>query len=530
MQIKIVPHECGGTEFLAQPHRLHLGAQEAAGVDRLTFVLPASWQSLAVTVHIRHSDGTLAEPLALDSENSVSVGHSFTGWSSGQWMLAATNGTDYTAYTRPGSYDVHGILPTDGTEEEPAPSVYEQFVARVIQSANAAGTAAQNAAASEANAKAYLREAKSAASQSAANSDLATSCATRAESAAARAESLAPVDGTVLSVNGKGGAVKLAAADVGAVPQPVAPAAGALLRVLKVDTDTGALTTDTVTPGDIGALGSTEKTLILKLFENAVYTGTDSQASYTALKELWTGSGNLPTDIPVESVTLSASTLALTTGQTRTLTASVLPSNATDSTVSWTVTGTAATISASGKSCTVTAAAAGSATVTATAGGKSATCAVTVTAAQTGEITLDTVNDGVTRNWLTTTPLMKDFFVPLTVKKSVTLKQLRFQLDATATASVSITLASLGSDGVSVASTVSVTSGTNDISLDYDVALTAGTEYQLQLATDSQVLCYPYLPDESVRENDYISVNGTSYKYNNTKIRYIGYITIEEGN
>ena len=103
----------GGTEFLAQPHRLHLGAQKAEGVDRLEFSLPEQWNGCVVTLHIRHTDGTLAEPLALDETGCVSVGRSFTGWASGEWMLAAANGSGYTAYTRPGQYDVHGILPTE---------------------------------------------------------------------------------------------------------------------------------------------------------------------------------------------------------------------------------------------------------------------------------------------------------------------------------------------------------------------------------------------------------------------------------
>mgnify|MGYP007068978351 CR=1 FL=1 len=33
VNIKIIQRQCGGTEFLSQPHRLHLGAQNAAGVD-----------------------------------------------------------------------------------------------------------------------------------------------------------------------------------------------------------------------------------------------------------------------------------------------------------------------------------------------------------------------------------------------------------------------------------------------------------------------------------------------------------------
>ena len=66
MQINITARDFGGTEFLAQPHRLHLGAQKAEGVDQLEFSLPEQWNGCVVTLHIRHADGTLAEPLALD--------------------------------------------------------------------------------------------------------------------------------------------------------------------------------------------------------------------------------------------------------------------------------------------------------------------------------------------------------------------------------------------------------------------------------------------------------------------------------
>ena len=162
MQIKITPRTLGGTEFTAQPARLHLGAQNAEGVDRLVFQLPAEWAGCSVTLHIRHSDGTLAAPLVLDAAHSAPVGRSFTGWPAGQWMLAATDGSGYTAYTRPGRYDVYDILPTDGTEEEPSPSVYEQFIAQVSGQAEAAVQAAQSSAASEASA---ARQAQAAAIQ-----------------------------------------------------------------------------------------------------------------------------------------------------------------------------------------------------------------------------------------------------------------------------------------------------------------------------------------------------------------------------
>ena len=80
MKIQIIHRACGGTEFLPQPSRLHLGAQNAEGVDRLVFQLPAEWAGCSVTLHIRHSDGTLAAPLVLDAAHSAPVGRSFTGW------------------------------------------------------------------------------------------------------------------------------------------------------------------------------------------------------------------------------------------------------------------------------------------------------------------------------------------------------------------------------------------------------------------------------------------------------------------
>ena len=49
MQIKITPRTLGGTEFTAQPARLHLGAQNAEGVDRLVFQLPAEWAGCSDT-------------------------------------------------------------------------------------------------------------------------------------------------------------------------------------------------------------------------------------------------------------------------------------------------------------------------------------------------------------------------------------------------------------------------------------------------------------------------------------------------
>ena len=82
-----------------------------------------------------------------------------------------------------------------------------------------------------------------------------------------------------------------------------------------------------------------------------------------------------PTHVEVSGVTLNQATLALKTGETGTLTATVQPSNATNKTVTWSSSNTSVATVTNG---TVTAVAEGTATITATAGGKSATCQVTV--------------------------------------------------------------------------------------------------------------------------------------------------------
>ena len=83
-----------------------------------------------------------------------------------------------------------------------------------------------------------------------------------------------------------------------------------------------------------------------------------------------------PRTISVESITLNKTQLSLVKGATETLTATVLPTTATNKTVIWESSDTAV---ATVKDGIVTAVAAGNATITAKAGEKTATCAVTVT-------------------------------------------------------------------------------------------------------------------------------------------------------
>ena len=251
MEIEILEQQCGGTEFVPSPHRLHLGAQNAEGVDRLQFILPAAWAGCTMALYLRRSDGVQLAAIPLDSDGSVTVDRRLTGSVRGQWMLAAMGSGGYTAYTRPGSYDVYATLPTDGGSEELPPSVYEQFVARVLESAHAAAESARRAENGAADTAMQAALAQKTADKILADRTDAEACAKRAEAAALRAESYAPTDGTVLSVNSKGGAVQLNAQDVGAVPSPAQPLPGEVVRILSVDTATGAVQTDTTPLPDL---------------------------------------------------------------------------------------------------------------------------------------------------------------------------------------------------------------------------------------------------------------------------------------
>ena len=85
---------------------------------------------------------------------------------------------------------------------------------------------------------------------------------------------------------------------------------------------------------------------------------------------------------PVASISVDPTTLSLTVGGTGTITPTVLPDDATDPSVTWESSDPDKASVVDGG---VTAIAEGTVTITATAGDKSATCEVTITAAQTEE-------------------------------------------------------------------------------------------------------------------------------------------------
>lgn len=134
--------------------------------------------------------------------------------------------------------------------------------------------------------------------------------------------------------------------------------------------------------------------------------------------------------IPVTGVTLSENTLTLTVGGTGTLTATVSPGNATNRAVTWTSSDTAVATVSNG---VVTAVSPGTATITVTTedGNKTATCAVTVTAA-TVPVT------GVTLNKTSTSLYVGDTetLTPTITPDNATNKNVTWSSDDTSVATV----------------------------------------------------------------------------------------------
>lgn len=275
-----------------------------------------------------------------------------------------------------------------------------------------------------------------------------------------------------------------------------------------------------------GGITDTAKTLILTLFEGAAYGNAEMQTTLTSLKNEWNGTSTL---IPVSSVTLNKSILSLTAGASETLTATVLPSNATDKTVTWTVSPSGYATVSGGR---VTASKAGSCTVTASAGGKSASCAVTVTASSTAgrELTIDTAaNAGVGRVWNMNNPLLSGFHLPITAKQDFKVKKLDFQIRLSSATSLRVNFYCLTDQkDIGTSCTLTATEGVYHAVAEFtDVACEAGKEYQIKLTADTKCLNYPGAQASMMGTNEYFDTTGSVYQYNNTIIRYLGYATIE---
>ena len=283
--------------------------------------------------------------------------------------------------------------------------------------------------------------------------------------------------------------------------------------------------------GDTGPQGegisTAARSLMLQLFEGAAYGNAEMQATLESLRTEWNGSGG--TTVAVSSVSLNKSTLSLTVGGSETLTATVLPSNATDKTVTWTVSPSGYATVSGGR---VTASKAGSCTVTASAGGKSATCTVTVTASSTAgrELTIDTAaNAGVSRVWNMNNPLLNYFHLPITAKQDFKVKKLDFQIRLSSATSLRVNFYCLTDQkDIGTPCTLTATEGVYHAVAEFtDVACEAGKEYQIKLTADTKCLNYPGAQASMMGTNEYFDTTGSVYQYNNTIIRYLGYATIE---
>ena len=223
MLVRIVKRTFSGAEYCPEQKVLKLGGEGSTGVETLEFELPEEWAGMAVTVHVQQLDGTLPQPVLLGEDRCLEVDRMFTASEKGLWMLRAMDGNGYCAMTRPARYECYETFATDG-DTEITPSQYEAFVAQMLGAANTASQKAkdaQSAADRAEGAAGEAQKAKAAAAdsvqQAKGEAESAQTAAQQADKAAARAEGYAPKDGTVLSVNGKGGVVSLNAADVGAM-------------------------------------------------------------------------------------------------------------------------------------------------------------------------------------------------------------------------------------------------------------------------------------------------------------------------
>lgn len=386
MKVKIIKSCFGGVEFLAQPKVLVLGGVGSAGVERLEFTLPREWAGMAVTLHIEQEGGGLPQPILLDAANSAMVDKRFTAVRRGIWMLLAVDGKGYTAMTRPAEYRCSPSIDLNPTLEDIPKSVYEQFIARVLQDAAAAQAAAASA---EQDAKAAQEAAalsQKAALEAAEQAGKAGEGLTNRErwwllELLRRAAYTDPASKNILAQLGEAWeTVRVEQIVLSQSYQALEAGAEFMLTATVLPDDaadktvswtTGNSDVVALTPGGTDNINCTVRAMGEGIAMIAAKAGTKQAVCAVYVKAAV---------VAVESIRLDKTSAAVTEGGTLTLTATVLPDNATDRTVSWAVSpADVAEISTNGTVCTVNIKAAGSAVVTASAQGCTASCTITAT-------------------------------------------------------------------------------------------------------------------------------------------------------
>ena len=323
MLVRILKRTFGGAEYCPEQKVLKLGGEGSTGVETLEFELPEEWDGMTVTVHVQQLDGTLPQPVILGEDRCLEVDRMFTASEKGLWMLRAMDGNGYCAMTRPARYECYETFATDG-DAEITPSQYEAFVAQVLGAANTASQKAkeaQSAADRAESAAGAAQDAQTAAagSEQRAKSEAenARTAAQQAGEAAARAEEYAPKDGTVLSVNGKGGAVQLNAEDVGAMDAD----RGDLVQQVALEGRTLTVTFADGTQQTYTTQDTTELTAMTGVLSTA-HGGTGLGRALTAadVGAVGKGSGDYLRD-----VRMHGQSLVLTMGNGKSITETVLP-------------------------------------------------------------------------------------------------------------------------------------------------------------------------------------------------------------
>ena len=145
LNIRIRKLQDNGSTFRATPETLYMGGVGSARVDTLRFEVPEEWNGCAISLHVKRLSGALPDPQLLDENHCVVVDKRWTKEKQGSWMLLAMNDAGYIAMTKPGQYTCYETIDLNSTTETITQSLYEQFVAAVLNYANQA-LASRNAA------------------------------------------------------------------------------------------------------------------------------------------------------------------------------------------------------------------------------------------------------------------------------------------------------------------------------------------------------------------------------------------------
>lgn len=145
LNIRIRKLQDNGSTFRATPETLYMGGVGSARVDTLRFEVPEEWNGCAISLHVKRLSGALPDPQLLDENHCVVVDKRWTKEKQGSWMLLAMNDAGYIAMTKPGKYTCYETIDLNSTTETITQSLYEQFVAAVLNYANQA-LASRNAA------------------------------------------------------------------------------------------------------------------------------------------------------------------------------------------------------------------------------------------------------------------------------------------------------------------------------------------------------------------------------------------------